>query len=376
MREGSTGLALLCEGLPLNLISKYRNALFGVAILGILISHTRQFGLLFPALGRNNIFQLLVSYGVVGVDMFLFLSGMGLFYSFSKDEKAYPFIKRRLSRILPAVFIICGVIWGIRTLGVHNNIPAFLARITLLRFWLKGAHQIWYVNLILLLYLLYPYLYHYLFDKEEGALRRCIFLIVGVLLFNYALQVAYPEFWAWTRIAFTRIPVFVFGCYFGKLVYERRRLPAQWIFVFALGLIAAFLLRFYMHEPFTIADSHDTLLHLLLGVGAVCICYVLTTVFELVSSLKASKAVFVFLNLFGVLSLEIFLSHIILRDEVYKKYFMKGSGRIREYLVVVLVSIVVAAAVHYAIEKWSQVYQKLKNRRRSPERDIGVTEDV
>jgi len=361
MSDKPNGLALLRKGLPLNLISKYRNALFGIAILWIVIHHGAKFGIWFGFLGEKNVLsRFFVDFGDVGVDMFLFLSGMGLYFSFVKNEKVYPFLQRRLSRVLPAFLIICGTTWAVRCIVMNNNWPAFLERISLMRFWLKGSQQIWFINFILVLYVLYPYLYHFLFDKSKYNLRRAVILIAAALLFNFALQLAYPEFWASTRVALTRIPVAIFGCYFGKLVYDKKKLSVAWILIFILLGFIAFYLRYYVREPIVFADSHDTYMRLLLGLGGVCFCYTFAIVFELVQAHRITKVVLMPLSFLGGISLELYLAHMMLRDELYVKYLMRGSGRISEYLMVVAAAIVVAALTHFLVSKWSNVYARLK----------------
>lgn len=60
----------------LDAISKYRMELMGVSTIFILICHA----------AGNNVFMpkwlmYMVAQGAIGVDLFLFLSGMGLYYS-------------------------------------------------------------------------------------------------------------------------------------------------------------------------------------------------------------------------------------------------------------------------------------------------------
>ena len=58
-------------------ISRYRGELMGLAMLFIVLFHV--------ALPRSDAFYGLRRMGNIGVDMFLFLSGVGLWFSWTRD---------------------------------------------------------------------------------------------------------------------------------------------------------------------------------------------------------------------------------------------------------------------------------------------------
>ena len=64
----------------LNLLSKYRTQLMGLAMLLILIFHSSI------DLSHINIIRSLKDTGDVGVDIFLLLSGIGLYFSYTKNN--------------------------------------------------------------------------------------------------------------------------------------------------------------------------------------------------------------------------------------------------------------------------------------------------
>lgn len=72
-------------------ISRFRGELMGAAMLFIILFHV--------ALPRENAFFGLRRMGNVGVDMFLFLSGIGLWFSWMKNPSAKHFFIRRYLRI-------------------------------------------------------------------------------------------------------------------------------------------------------------------------------------------------------------------------------------------------------------------------------------
>ena len=57
----------------------------------------------------------------VGVDVFLFLSGVGLYYSFTKKKTKYiDFQKKRIARLFPLYFVIAGITYFISDLIINN----------------------------------------------------------------------------------------------------------------------------------------------------------------------------------------------------------------------------------------------------------------
>ena len=63
----------------MGLLSQYRTALMGLAIIMILLCHARMDGAQLP-----NVILSILSLGNWGVDIFLLVSGIGMFYSIKK----------------------------------------------------------------------------------------------------------------------------------------------------------------------------------------------------------------------------------------------------------------------------------------------------
>lgn len=104
------------KGFQLNWISKYRDELYGIAILTVLFFH---FAMLHTNAyeGSNQLTYKLTKafydyFGSGGVDIFVFMSGMGLYYSFSKNSDIGRFYGRRFRRILIPYLIVGGIFWG------------------------------------------------------------------------------------------------------------------------------------------------------------------------------------------------------------------------------------------------------------------------
>ena len=152
-------------------ISTYRSELMGWAIIWIMMLHF-TFTQLHPI-------GFIAQYGFAGVDIFMLVSGMGLYFSLEKDDNIFRFYKKRLLRIFPTYFIL-GIIYSIFLF--HDTILEYLFRYTTIGFWTGGKYSEWYVPSIVMLYLFAP-LIKKVFDSKK-------IWILGILI-SFILSLAY-----------------------------------------------------------------------------------------------------------------------------------------------------------------------------------------
>lgn len=109
-----------------SLISKYRAVLMGLAIILIMFCHM-DIAQEHNGVSATSLAKALHLF-TVGVDIFLFLSGVGLYYSYTKGKQPYvKFEKKRLIRILPYYAVIGGDLSPIR----HYYEPFFSKKVLL-----------------------------------------------------------------------------------------------------------------------------------------------------------------------------------------------------------------------------------------------------
>lgn len=92
----------------LYLVSKYRTILMGLAIVMVVFHHLtiRYYdGVI------GHLYGFLRLNGAIGVDIFLFVSAIGLVVSWQKNKNILQFYNRRIKRILPTYFILCTPIY-------------------------------------------------------------------------------------------------------------------------------------------------------------------------------------------------------------------------------------------------------------------------
>jgi len=96
------------------------DGLRGFAIITVVLYHIWQiswFSHSFVAFGQIVSFEFLATTGMLGVPLFFFISGFGLYYSYSLQPSVKTFIRKRLLRILP------GYLLSIVVLSLFFNAP-------------------------------------------------------------------------------------------------------------------------------------------------------------------------------------------------------------------------------------------------------------
>ena len=146
-------------------ISEYRSRIMGLSMLSIMLFH-QYFTSIFP-------FNVFHSLGFWGVDIFLFLSGMGLVNSIEKNTtKSY--YKRRIVRLLPSCFI-CGTIKY--TIFILLSPSTLVIKKGLnLGLWSCASLDLWFIYTIIILYTIAPLLYNLL--KKWSIITTTIIILL------------------------------------------------------------------------------------------------------------------------------------------------------------------------------------------------------
>jgi peptidoglycan/LPS O-acetylase OafA/YrhL len=221
-------------------ISRYKAHLMGMAVMVVVYGH-----LLYYHSGLKNYEDLnfTIWYTLGSVEMFMFLSGFGIYQSLRKNRDSFTFYKKRIRRLMPAYVpvMVCFCILRLLTRDMH--LGQAVGNLTAVGYWLQVGNQFnWYVPAILVLYLLSPLF----FDCIERLGKRSLW-VLGVLA---AVIVA-----GWNSgllMALTRFPTYFLGMYFGAQ-YARGKAPSRrqtWAWALA-GLAAmAAVPYFFLYRRF------------------------------------------------------------------------------------------------------------------------------
>ena len=230
-------------------VSEARNVIFGIATLWIGLFHSDQLTL--SVITKNQFlidaFKYIRGCGNIGVDMFLFLSGVGLFFSFTKDGRVLSFWKKRLMRVLPSAFLIATFYFSLRYVNGRNTsgLLHYISRLTFTYFFVKGERVFWFISLILVLYIVFPIFFKVI---ERFRLWGMLGLIALTLAFTFLIRWIAPGYYGFWEIALCRVPGFVLGIWAGRFVMEKKEISRKWLWLF-LGLIVAFSVLIYFYTP-------------------------------------------------------------------------------------------------------------------------------
>lgn len=341
----------------LDIVSKHRGPIYGLSILWIVVFHADAINNVDYSFGTSALVPLKVILGTgnVGVDMFLFLSGICLYFSFTRNNDIMAFLGKRFARVVPAVWLVDGIYWFVYFGLIKGDWVGFVSRMTLARFWMTGDSTIWFVSLILVMYLVFPLVYLYLFDKKAKGrgLPRLIILLAFVYLLILLMWKLNRESYALTEIATTRIPVFILGVWVGQFVYEKREVPAGFA-VLALVASVAFIVVIGMgvlHGPFK---------RFFYLVGGVSLSYSIALICCLFDRLpKEKRPLYRFLSWVGGFSLELYITHIAL-NQILRLQPFYIEGNLAQYAAVAVAAFFLAWAVMKVISQGKSLVVKKK----------------
>ncbi len=180
-------------------ISDYRSELMGWSILWIMMLHF--------TFTQIDPLGFIAQYGFAGVDIFMLVSGYGLFFSLDRDKNIINFYRKRFIRVFPTYYLL-GIIPSI--LIHHDSFLIYLWRYTTLGYWIGGIYGDWFIPAIIFLYIVAPFIKN-LFDKRRIVLITIISIVLLLLSYYFIDKgdiIDRSHFFL-----LYRIPAFIFGMY-------------------------------------------------------------------------------------------------------------------------------------------------------------------
>lgn len=230
------------EPIELAGFSRYRSHLMGVAMIIVMLFHT-------GGMRHDTIAFCISRCGNVGVDMFLFLSGIGLWYSWCRlcDDNALAskcgtagllrrFFINRYARVYPAWLTIAILYYVPKYIGGSIALDSTVTEILFNSgFWKNGELNFWFVPAIMMLYTVAPA--YMLLIRRYPSYRM---LPVAAMILCVLIQYFAPlhSHLGHLEIFFSRIPIFLLGINAGRFVRERHSLAPQAIWM----IIAVFIM--------------------------------------------------------------------------------------------------------------------------------------
>ena len=337
--------------MSLSWISKYRGEIFGIAIITIMLFHfgddckdAFSQGLIDPAahpIFRFIVYTYMKYIGSIGVEVFLFLSGVGLYYSFSKDQRLGNFYRKRVLRILPTYLIIGVLFWGIKDFGLYGyGVGRFFKDFFFVTLFTDYTRTMWFVGLIMFLYVIFPIVYHCIFapNTEKGQIVSLSVLIAICAAFTVLLSKVNPGLYENVQIAVTRIPIFILGCYMGKHIKNGVVISRNIALKIMLGIMTCqvIFLEIYDGTYLSVPSRYMDSLY------SVAVLMGVTLLFH---KLREKEVMRKFLRKAGDYSLELCVTHLCLRN-LMKLYGLNGYNPIH-YFGMIAYAVLLSIALKY-----------------------------
>lgn len=184
-------------------MTKYRLALFGLAVIWIFFRHTFYYNQV-----MYSVFSPIVKIGDCGVDIFMFLSGFGLYFSYEKCKSKLEFYKKRVLRIVPTVVFLLAAFAILKdfTQGKHITTiihPGY--------YFFSIYANYWFIGAILLFYTLFPFISFYV--KRNARLFSVVsvlFSLAGITCIHFLNVGLLGQL----VVYLARFPIFVLGAVF------------------------------------------------------------------------------------------------------------------------------------------------------------------
>lgn len=298
-----------CCSFNLGLFSQYRSELMGIATLLIIICHAPIYGVQMP-----QWLSIFLSNGGLGVDIFLFLSGMGMYNSWTSNKKKGNSLLFWLFKSVIELLI------ELSGLGA-----------------LFGKSPLWFISCILLLYIITPLFSIILYGK-----RKMLWLILlSLTFFTIAYMPPHNNIW---HFIINRWPSYLLGFALAPNIKEQK-LGSSWNFIF-IPLFFYILLYTSNH----VFSTHFSLFWLQ-GISVMTVCVIVINKYKYLN---------VFLSFMGIISLESYIT-----NEYVLRIFSRYSWQINDYNLnpgnwtFYIVGSIICIAISYVVNKYSKIITQI-----------------
>ena len=321
------------------LFSSFRECLMGIAILGVLLLHA------FAWTGSEHLYlsKILGPLGrTVFTEGFIFLSGFGLYYSFSNNNNIYVFYKRRVERFFIPFIMMAFPFYFLDFCCGNDSFVLFLLKESSLYFWIYGNNGMWYISIIIFLYMIFPLLYNIIFKYKiyKSILFKIIVLIFITYIIIISIYFINESYYDLIKIGITKIPMFLIGMIMAYMSKENMKLNIYYFICICLMLIINFILK----NKFTFFIPIYEISYRLLSIPIICVC---------LNYFKSKIQLILILEWFGKYSLEIYVLHLLLIDKIKILFnILKLNNSAFFYvLVTYIIVLLLCKPIHNLIDK-------------------------
>ena len=333
----------------LSVVSKYRGELFGISIVSIIIFHYfndvekfRQHDALFWIAKISN-----YMFGSIGVEVFLFLSGVGLYYSMCNNPDIKTFYIKRLKRVVIPYLFFGMAYWFIRDFVIYpKSFLRYVLDVLLVSFWTSGNKVFWYIAFILVAYMLFPFVFRLMnreINGKDASGVVCYSLCLAVVAFCAVISLLAQGYYENTEIAFARFPIILLGCRYGKKIHDKKPFGIEENLLAALGMM---LVMTRMLIQYRVIDIDFNIPRRVTAFFfSVSLIFMLCFLLEKLRSQKFNQA----MTTVGSYSLELFMTHVGVRSILLNCGFK--LHRIIYFVSYILLSVVLSLILRLLSQK-------------------------
>lgn len=287
-----------------SLLSEYRAQLMGIAALWIVFFHM-------PFTINNVASGILIGYvkelGRCGVDIFLLLSGLGLYFSYKKNPKLSVYYTHRFKRVLPSYISIVTIYCAVLYFKGALSLKGFILNITSLAYiYGKGFYFDWFMAALMIIYLISPLIYKPFFNQSTPTKK---YSVIAINIFVWVVFSAILSFHNNVHflIITTRIPIFLLGILMGYWCDIKKKITLRHvvinIIIYIIGLVLYYLTIFV---PYFVTNADRLGLRwYIFTFTTIPFCLFFAYIMDLLKKRKHWK--FRFLKFCGSISFELYL---------------------------------------------------------------------
>jgi len=328
-------------------ISAFRAPLMGFATIWVSLFHFRS------VIG-NSPFGLFDSLGYGAVDIFLFLSGFGLYSGYNNDIKT--FYIRRFLRIYPTYFTV--ILIG--TILRGTNIIDVIIKSTGVGYFLPFLglpYFDWFVPTIYLLYLVFP---SFMRISQKWDIRASVLMmsIIGLILTFIIILIQKGT----VILTTSRIPIFFIGSYFGYLYKAKTSKSLKdntFTVLVYLGLILIIVEMFLIYKLSDLTMWRYAIYWLPFIIITPSICSCLPKLLRKIETINS------ILTFIGSISFEFYLVHVMILP-YFKNFLMSfylGKGNYISFLLLYLLFFFISLLLTYPISKLIKLFNSMISKR-------------
>lgn len=281
------------------ILSKYKTELMGIAAISVLITHASDTVIVSDLPYVFKIMSKIATLIGSQMYMFFFLSGMGSWFSYEKNNDAITYWKNRARRTAIPYLLLAAVAYAILDLWLKHDFGGFFLDLTCVSFYTKHIGA-WYVAVILILYMVYPLLH--VLSKINQKVPVIIALGIGVAYCvltsdtPFSGNAAYSLESHWGGIVAGSI-AFLIGQYCAPKIKNNQKYNVRCLLVlFVVWIVGKFIWK-------NMPEKLEVIFYMFLGIIGV---FAWPIVFEKIRLQRLMNL----LNKIGGISLELYLTNI------------------------------------------------------------------